>query len=508
MAKEIKYGVDARKALEAGVNKLADTVRVTLGPKGRNVVLDKSFGTPLITNDGVTIAKEIELEDAFENMGAQILKEVATKTNDVAGDGTTTATVLAQAMINEGMKNLAAGANPIILRKGMKKATDEAVKAIAEMSQPISGKAQIARVAAISASSDEVGEMVADAMEKVTGDGVITIEAAPTEGEIRLRGRVASMLEVGTGFNNEMTGRENIYMNGAILGMTRAEVDSKIDQIIEFSECGDFIDTPVKRYSSGMFVKLAFSVAAHLDSEIMVMDEVLAVGDMKFQQKCLGKMSDVAGQEGRTVLYVSHNMSTIRQLCTRCVVLDQGRVIFDGDVEQAIAVYMETTDVNVVHYDLLDVSRMNASAGKRMRLETLDFVGKESSVFADTEKIRVRITWRVSEPFTGVHLKLNLHFRDSTPVGITHPVNLGAAVPGKLYTTEFEFDPSLLGEGQYFFYVDVFDGVLTQAVCLDKPVTEFAFEVTSGDLTMPEWAPGWGRIHFPPVKVLENGYDG
>ena len=180
MAKEIKYGVDARKALEAGVNKLADTVRVTLGPKGRNVVLDKSFGTPLITNDGVTIAKEIELEDAFENMGAQILKEVATKTNDVAGDGTTTATVLAQAMINEGMKSLAAGANPIILRKGMKKATDEAVKAIAEMSQPISGKAQIARVAAISASSDEVGEMVADAMEKVTGDGVITIEESKT----------------------------------------------------------------------------------------------------------------------------------------------------------------------------------------------------------------------------------------------------------------------------------------------------------------------------------------
>lgn len=180
MAKEIKYGVEARKALEAGVNKLTDTVRVTLGPKGRNVVLDKSFGAPLITNDGVTIAKEIELEDAFENMGAQLVKEVATKTNDVAGDGTTTATVLAQAMINEGMKNLAAGANPIVLRKGMKKATDEAVKAIADMSQPINGKAQIARVAAISASSDEVGEMVADAMEKVTGDGVITIEESKT----------------------------------------------------------------------------------------------------------------------------------------------------------------------------------------------------------------------------------------------------------------------------------------------------------------------------------------
>ena len=180
MAKEIKYGVEARKALEAGVNKLADTVRVTIGPKGRNVVLDKSFGAPLITNDGVTIAKEIELEDPFENMGAQLVKEVATKTNDVAGDGTTTATVLAQAMVNEGMKNLAAGANPIVLRKGMKKATDEAVKAIAEMSEPISSKDQIARVAAISAASDEVGEMVADAMEKVTNDGVITIEESKT----------------------------------------------------------------------------------------------------------------------------------------------------------------------------------------------------------------------------------------------------------------------------------------------------------------------------------------
>lgn len=168
MAKEIKYGAEARKALEAGVNQLADTVRVTLGPKGRNVVLAKSYGSPLITNDGVTIAKDIELEDAFENMGAQIVKEVATKTNDVAGDGTTTATVLAQAMINEGMKNLAAGANPIVLRKGMKKACDKAVEAILDMSETISGKDQIARVASISAGDDEVGQMVADAMEKVS----------------------------------------------------------------------------------------------------------------------------------------------------------------------------------------------------------------------------------------------------------------------------------------------------------------------------------------------------
>ena len=180
MAKDIKYGTEARAALAAGVNKLADTVKVTLGPKGRNVVLDKQFGTPLITNDGVTIAKEIELEDAFENMGAQLVKEVATKTNDVAGDGTTTATVLAQAMIQEGMKNLEAGANPIILRKGMKKATECAVDAIAAMSSKVTGKHQMARVAAISAGDDEVGNMVADAMEKVSNDGVITIEESKT----------------------------------------------------------------------------------------------------------------------------------------------------------------------------------------------------------------------------------------------------------------------------------------------------------------------------------------
>ncbi len=180
MAKEIKYGAEARAALESGVNQLADTVRVTLGPKGRNVVLDKSFGAPLITNDGVTIAKEIELEDAFENMGAQLIREVASKTNDVAGDGTTTATVLAQAMVHEGMKNLAAGANPIVLRKGMKKATDLAVESIQKMSSKVTGKEQIARVAAISASDDSVGEMVADAMDKVSNDGVITIEESKT----------------------------------------------------------------------------------------------------------------------------------------------------------------------------------------------------------------------------------------------------------------------------------------------------------------------------------------
>ena len=324
---------------------------------------------------------------------------------------------------------------------------------------------------------------------------------APTEGEIRLKGRIASMLEVGTGFNNEMTGRENIYMNGTILGMTRAEVDAKLDQIIEFSECGDFIDTPVKRYSSGMFVKLAFAVAAHLDSEIMVMDEVLAVGDMKFQQKCLGKMSDVAGQEGRTVLYVSHNMSTIRQLCTRCIVLNQGKVIYDGNVEDAIAIYMDTTDVNVTHYDLRDSGRLTQNSGVRFFLEELNFPGKESSVFRTTEPVRVELKWHVSEPFSGVNLKFNLHFRDSSPVGITHPVDLGPCEPGRTYTTTVTFDPAILGEGQYHFFVDAFEKTLASSVCLDKPNQEFAFEVVNTDLTIPEWSAGWGRIHFPPLTI-------
>ncbi len=230
MAKEIKYGAEARAALEAGVNKLADTVRVTLGPKGRNVVLDKSYGAPLITNDGVTIAKEIELEDAFENMGAQLVKEVATKTNDVAGDGTTTATVLAQAMVNAGMKNLAAGANPIILRKGMKKATDCAVEAIAKMSSKVNGKEHIARVAAISAGDESVGQLVADAMEKVSNDGVITIEESKTmmteldlvEGMQFDRGYISAYMAT------DMDKMESVLDNPAIL-----ITDKKISNIQE-----------------------------------------------------------------------------------------------------------------------------------------------------------------------------------------------------------------------------------------------------------------------------------
>ena len=215
---------------------------------------------------------------------------------------------------------------------------------------------------------------------------------APTEGEIDLYGRIASMLEVGTGFSGEMTGRENVYMNGAILGMTRAEIDKKMEDIIEFSEVRDFIDTPVKRYSSGMYVKLGFSVAAHLDSEIMIMDEVLAVGDMAFQKKCLEKMRVAAKQQGRTVLYVSHNMNTIRQLCDRCIVLDKGKIVFEGDVEDAIAVYMGTRSDEVfqVSFDYTRTKRRD-HFGKVVFTRSFQFIGKKSAEFCVGEDVTFEI---------------------------------------------------------------------------------------------------------------------
>lgn len=217
---------------------------------------------------------------------------------------------------------------------------------------------------------------------------------APTDGEIDIYGRIASMLEVGTGFNGEMTGRENVYLNGAILGMTKAEIDAKMEEIIEFSEVRDFIDTPVKRYSSGMYVKLAFSVAAHLDSEIMIMDEVLAVGDMAFQKKCLDRMRDAAKKEGRTVLYVSHNMNTIRQLCDRCVVLDKGKIVFEGDVEAGIEKYMNTARNETTCLDCSKLSRPNWLLKQRINLETVEFLNKENIVFVDDEPIKIRFAWK------------------------------------------------------------------------------------------------------------------
>ncbi len=233
---------------------------------------------------------------------------------------------------------------------------------------------------------------------------ILSRVTAPTDGEIVLRGRVASMLEVGTGFNGEMTGRENIYMNGAILGMSRAEIDGKIEGIIQFSECGDFIDTPVKRYSSGMYVKLAFAVASHLDSEIMIMDEVLAVGDVNFQKKCLNRMSDSASEEGKTVLYVSHNMATVRQLCNRVVVLKDGRVVYDGDVEKGIEIYSQNS-VNITTKRTFDVKakqRYDAYICETQLLNT------ENGCFSAEQKVRVAVKWFAKRNLSSVRFNMQI----------------------------------------------------------------------------------------------------
>ena len=235
---------------------------------------------------------------------------------------------------------------------------------------------------------------------------------APTEGEIDIYGRIASMLEVGTGFNTEMTGRENVYLNGAILGMTKAEIDAKMEDIIEFSEVREFIDTPTKRYSSGMYVKLAFSVAAHLDSEIMIMDEVLAVGDMAFQKKCLNKMRDAAKKEGRTVLYVSHNMSTIRQLCDRCIVLDKGRVVFEGDVESAIAVYMESACAFQNHYDYSKCHLVKDRTVESFRMESADILNEEGAYAQPGGTIDLKLNCISSQVWENVKIRFEVKHLD------------------------------------------------------------------------------------------------
>jgi lipopolysaccharide transport system ATP-binding protein len=280
---------------------------------------------------------------------------------------------------------------------------------------------------------------------------------APTEGKICIDGRISSMLEVGTGFNPELTGRENIYLNGAILGMSRAEVDSKIDQIIEFSECGQFIDTPVKRYSSGMYVKLAFSVSAHLDSEILVMDEVLAVGDMKFQQKCLGKMGDVSQSEGRTVLYVSHNMNTIRQLCDRCIVMNKGKIIYNGNVDEAIQIYMDDVMSEMSsHINLAQIKRVGRLEYPDLMLEA-NIINASKCILNNVNKIQVELK---IGPYGGKQNQLwfrgVVKYADKTPIGMmmsNTELKFSSVEPT---TTYWEFDFKNLPEGKYIMTLSIF----------------------------------------------------
>lgn len=328
---------------------------------------------------------------------------------------------------------------------------------------------------------------------------------APSSGTISYNGRIASMLEVGTGFHPELTGRENVYLNGAILGMTKTEINRKFDQIVEFAEMQQFIDTPVKRYSSGMYVKLAFAVAAHLDSEIMVMDEVLAVGDMKFQQKCLGRMGDAANQEGRTVLYVSHNMNTIRQLCTRCIVLDHGQVIFNGDVEEAINLYLERSDASrVLSMDLTNEPRPNWLVRHNVKLLSASFLNKEYASFVDDEPIQLRLSWKNRSDVSHLCLRIEICRLDMTPVASTLIHNFYSGAKDEVVTCDFSLDLSQLMEGTYkMVFAPFYKNEYGKKSDVDH-VNGLVFTKMQGDSSKEIlWQPrDWGEIQLPNIKMI------
>ena len=323
---------------------------------------------------------------------------------------------------------------------------------------------------------------------------------APTEGEIRIKGRIASMLEVGTGFHPELTGRENIYMNGAILGMSRKEVDSKIEEIIDFSECRQFIDTPVKRYSSGMYVKLAFAVAAHLDAEIMVMDEVLAVGDMKFQKKCLGKMGDEA-QGGKTVLYVSHNMSTIRQLCTRCVVLKHGKIIFDGDVNSAINLYLEESQGELKpYYNFDNIARPSNDHGRNLFVHSLRILNKEYPQYKNDEKFEFEVEMSANKDINDLRVYFTLKDYAQNSIGTTESLPFGCIKSGERIKESFSLDISNLVSGTYSFYLDIFSvNDYGAHLSYDHPLEKVCFEVED----VHTGGIGWKQQYFGSVRLNE-----
>ena len=330
----------------------------------------------------------------------------------------------------------------------------------------------------------------------------------PTEGTICIDGRISSMLEVGTGFNGELTGRENIYLNGAILGMSKAEVDNKIEDIIEFSEVRQFIDTPVKRYSSGMYVKLAFSVAAHLDSEILIMDEVLAVGDIQFQKKCLSKMSEVSQTEGKTILYVSHNMATIRQLCQRCIVMDHGQIVYDGDVEGAIAIYSGTdSDTLPCHYDLDASDRPSKQHGEKIHVTAFDFLNKKVASYTKGEDILFSVSLKASETIADLKMYFVIIAAGSGVVGMTQTYEpFVCAQKGESYCCQFKMNFPDLVEGKYYFKIDIFSEDGTGAhLSYDNVLTNILFEITDPAPSGIRWQKQYfGSVRFAPIQLLED----
>ena len=327
---------------------------------------------------------------------------------------------------------------------------------------------------------------------------------APTKGTISYNGRIASMLEVGTGFHPELTGRENIYLNGAILGMTKAEIAEKFDDIVAFAEMEKFVDTPVKRYSSGMYVKLAFAVAAHLDSDILVMDEVLAVGDMKFQQKCLGKMDDVSKSEGKTVLYVSHNMNTIRQLCTRCIVLDHGKVIFDGDVEEAIEIYMNRNiGSNDVDIDLSTSRMKHLPEFAKVKMTHLHLLDKEIAIYKAGEDILFQLKLKANQAVDQIHFRYEIRYQDDSPVGTAQCPPLGGMQSGEEKTFSMRFQTNNLTRGRYKCLFVLY-GLNEYGSYEDYDAIWPTFYFDLEDEININWnTKMWGHIRFPEIQVKE-----
>lgn len=327
---------------------------------------------------------------------------------------------------------------------------------------------------------------------------------APTKGNIYMNGRITSMLEVGTGFHGELTGRENVYLNGAILGMSRSEIDKKYDEIVEFSEVGQFIDTPVKRYSSGMRVKLGFSVASHLNSEIMIMDEVLAVGDVNFQNKCIAQMKKVAAEEGKTILYVSHNMATVKALCDRCVVLSHGKVVFDGNTEEAIAVYMQNKDYeNAVYFDTSNDKRAKKCLCTHM-VQSVEYPGRNSNHFAYGEKFPFRVTFKneASTQSDTVKMKLVVNVIDTSPVGVVFCGEIKHS-PGT-DNADFTFDTSYFVPGKYTAAVILYNEDVSGNVVFYDRVDGIRFDVEhSGDsIKLKHWFKDWGHAVLPCIEPV------
>lgn len=348
---------------------------------------------------------------------------------------------------------------------------------------------------------ERIGIIGANGAGKSTFLKLLSRVTSPTLGEIRYRGRIASMLEVGTGFSGELTGRENIYLNGAILGMSKSEVASKIDKIIEFSECEKFIDTPVKRYSSGMFVKLAFSVAAHLDAEIMIMDEVLAVGDMQFQRKCIKKMNELAENENRTILYVSHNMSTIRELCNRCIVLDHGKKIFDGDVEDAIKLYLGGEQGNSHSYEY-NGEHKEPSQRNDIELKTASYADRTDNMFYDDEKMSLELKWLNKADVRNLCLRVEVSDYRRIPVTAFVIENFYNGKKGETHTQRFNINISQIAKGGYYtryvFYNKKSDTQPFETVEIAKGLT---FRKRMAERNENSWQKSWGSVIMDEIEL-------